>query len=60
VYTLEDGKITRKPVTIGTQVEGEGYAEIRQGLAEGDRVIVADIGDRKPGAEAKVVNGGSG
>lgn len=60
VYTLEDGKIARKPVTVGTQVEGEGYAEIRQGLAEGDRVIVADIGDRKPGAEAKVVNGGSG
>lgn len=55
VYTLEDGKIARKPVTIGTQVEGEGMAEIREGLTAGERVIVADIGDRKPGSEAKVV-----
>lgn len=55
VYTLEDGKIARKPVTVGTQVEGEGLAEIREGLTAGERVIVADIGDRKPGSEAKVV-----
>jgi RND family efflux transporter MFP subunit len=55
VYTLEDGKIVRKPVTVGTQVEGEGLAEIREGLTAGERVIVADIGDRKPGSEAKVV-----
>src|SRR5690606_31296315 len=59
VYTLVDGKITRQPVTVGIEVEGEGYAEIRSGLTAGDRVIVADIGDRKPGALAKVV-GGSG
>ena len=43
-------------MTIGTQVEGEGYAEIRSGLAPGEQVIVADIGDRKPGAAAKVVS----
>ena len=55
VYTLEDGKIGRKEVTVGTQVEGEGYAEIRSGLTAGEQVIVADIGDRKPGAAAKVV-----
>lgn len=55
VYTLEDGKIGRKSVTVGTQVEGEGYAEIRSGLTAGEQVIVADIGDRKPGAAAKVV-----
>jgi membrane fusion protein (multidrug efflux system) len=55
VYTLEDGKIERKEVTVGTQVEGEGYAEIRSGLVAGEQVIVADIGDRKPGAAAKVV-----
>jgi membrane fusion protein (multidrug efflux system) len=55
VYTLEDGKIARKHVTVGTQVEGEGFAEVRTGLTEGERVIIADIGDRKPGAEAKVV-----
>lgn len=55
VYTLDDGKIVRKPVTVGTQVEGEGFAEVRSGLNAGERVIIADIGDRKPGSEAKVV-----
>jgi membrane fusion protein, multidrug efflux system len=55
VYTLENGKIVRKPVTVGTQVEGEGFSEVRSGLAAGERVIIADIGDRKPGSEAKVV-----
>lgn len=59
VYTLVDGKITRRPVTVGIQVEGEGYAQILTGLRAGDRVIVAEIGDRKPGSLAKVV-GGSG
>ena len=59
VYTLVDGKIARQPVTVGIQIEGEGYAEIRSGLTAGDRIIVADIGDRQPGAMAKVV-GGSG
>lgn len=55
VYTFEDGKIGRKSVTVGTQVEGEAYAEIKSGLSAGERVIVADIGDRKPGSEAKLV-----
>ncbi len=56
VYTLQDGKIARKPVALGMQVEGEGFAEVRSGLSAGERVIVADIGDRKPGSEAKVVD----
>lgn len=55
VYTLEAGKIARRPVEVGTQVEGEGYAEILSGLTAGEYVIVADIGERKPGSEAKVV-----
>jgi membrane fusion protein, multidrug efflux system len=55
VYTLENGKIVRKPVTIGTQIEGEGFAEVRSGITAGDKIIVADIGERKPGSEAKVV-----
>jgi membrane fusion protein (multidrug efflux system) len=60
VYTLEDGKIARKSVTLGTQVESEGFAEVRSGLAAGDRVIVADIGERKPGSEATVATRGAG
>ncbi|MFO7304035.1 MAG: efflux RND transporter periplasmic adaptor subunit [Gammaproteobacteria bacterium] len=55
VYTLEDGKIIRRPVQIGARAEDEGYAEIVSGLVAGERVIVADIGDRKPGSAAIVI-----
>jgi hypothetical protein len=55
---LVDGKIARRDVTIGSPVEGEAYAEIRSGLTAGERVIIADIGDRKPGAVASVRGGG--
>lgn len=55
VYTLEEGRIARKSVAIGARIEGEDYAEIRDGLSTGEQVIVADIGDRKPGSPAKVV-----
>ncbi len=54
VYTLEDGRIVRKPVTLGPKIKGQEFVEVREGLKEGERVIVADIGDTKPGAEAFV------
>jgi RND family efflux transporter MFP subunit len=54
VYTLRDGKIARTPVVLGPQVKGNAYVEVRQGLASGDRVIVADISDAKAGTSAFV------
>ncbi|MBB6094139.1 RND family efflux transporter MFP subunit [Povalibacter uvarum] len=54
VYTLESGKIVRKPVTLGPKIKGQEFVEVREGLAAGERVIVADIGDSKPGSEAFV------
>lgn len=54
VYTLRDEKIVRTPVTLGPRAKGEAYVEVRQGLSAGDRVIVADIGNDKAGATAKV------
>ena len=54
VYTLVDGKIVRQQVTVGEQIEGNDYIELRSGLKEGERVIVADIGERKPGDAAFV------
>lgn len=56
VHTLTNGKIARQPIVIGTQTEGEGFVEVREGLQQGDRVIVADVGDRKPG-DAAIVRG---
>jgi membrane fusion protein, multidrug efflux system len=54
VYTLEDGKIVRKSVTLGPRVKGQNFVEVREGLAAGERVIVADIGEAKPGSRAFV------
>lgn len=49
VYTLADGRIGRKQVSVGAEVEGNDFVEVRDGLAAGERVIVVDIGDRKAG-----------
>ena len=54
VYTLVDGKIERHEVALGEQVEGSEYVHVRSGLKVGERVIVANIGDRKPGDAAMV------
>jgi RND family efflux transporter MFP subunit len=58
VYTLVDGRIERNEVSVGIQVEGSEFVEVRSGLKAGDRVIVASIGDRKPG-DAAIVRGES-
>lgn len=54
VYTLEDGKISRREVKLGSGVQDSPYVEVRSGLSEGERVIVTDIGDNKAGVSAFV------
>ena len=54
VYTLHEGKIARTPVALGAALEGSAYVEVRDGLSAGDRVIVANLGQLKPGATAVV------
>jgi membrane fusion protein, multidrug efflux system len=54
VYALADGKIARKPVKLAPTLKGDPYAEVREGLAPGDQVIVADIGEGKEGRKAFV------
>lgn len=56
VYLLVDGKIERREIAIGEHVEGSEFVAVRSGVKLGERVIVADIGDRKPG-DAAVVRG---
>ena len=50
VFTIEDGKVTRRPVTLG--MREEGLVEIRSGLPAGIPVVRARITDLKPGAAA--------
>lgn len=54
VYTLDGDKIRRQQITLGIQTEGNAFVEVSAGLKAGDRVILADIGDRKPGSAAVV------
>jgi RND family efflux transporter MFP subunit len=54
VYTLRHDKIVRTPVTLGARNRGEAFVEVRSGLSAGDRVIVADIGNDKAGATARI------
>lgn len=50
VYTIEDGKVARRAVTIG--MREEGLVEVRSGLEKGIPVVRARITDLKPGAPA--------
>jgi membrane fusion protein (multidrug efflux system) len=54
VFTLKDGKVVRTSIALGAAVEGAAFVEVRQGLAAGDRVIVAALKDDKAGATAIV------
>lgn len=54
VYVLRDDKIVRVPVKVGPRNEGQAFVEVRDGLRAGDQVIVANIGDDKGGAVARV------
>jgi RND family efflux transporter MFP subunit len=54
VYVLKDEKIVRTPVTLGPRANGEAFVEVRGGLSAGDQVIVADIGNDKAGATARI------
>jgi membrane fusion protein, multidrug efflux system len=54
VYTLQADKIVRTPVTLGPRNKGEAFVEVRSGLGQGDRVIIADIGNDKAGATARI------
>jgi multidrug efflux pump subunit AcrA (membrane-fusion protein) len=54
VYTLQDDKIVRTPVTLGPRNKSEPFVEVRSGLSQGDRVIMAEIGHDKAGATARI------
>jgi membrane fusion protein, multidrug efflux system len=43
VYTLRDETIVRTNVKVGAAAPGGTFVEVREGLAEGDRVIVTEI-----------------
>jgi membrane fusion protein (multidrug efflux system) len=53
VYIVNDGKITRKAVVVGPDLDGR--MEVTQGLTIGDSVIVSGTSTLREGALARVV-----
>lgn len=56
VYRLAGGTIDRTPVRLGVVDEATGVAQVLDGLSEGDRVIVGNVGAIGSGMRATVVD----
>jgi len=54
VYTIENDKIARRPVKVGTVQQAEGVAEIVSGLERGMNVVAARVSGLKAGAPARL------
>jgi membrane fusion protein (multidrug efflux system) len=54
VYTLRDDTIVRTSVKVGAAAPGGAFVEVREGLAEGDRVIVTEITTQQVGKRVVV------
>lgn len=54
VFTLEAGKLVKRPVELGQSTEQEGLVEVRTGLGAGTTVVAARIDGLKPGTPAIV------
>jgi multidrug efflux pump subunit AcrA (membrane-fusion protein) len=52
VFTLEDGKITKRPVKVGASEPQQGLVEVKSGLESGLSVVSARVSGLKHGAPA--------
>ncbi len=52
VYTLKDGQLDRKPISLGRKNSDSDYVEIREGLAPGTQVVAVKADGLKQGAKA--------
>lgn len=56
VFTVEAGKLAKKPVGLGARDEANGLVEVTSGLAQGADVVRVRMGSLKVGAPAVVRN----
>ncbi|MBL8515708.1 MAG: efflux RND transporter periplasmic adaptor subunit [Betaproteobacteria bacterium] len=54
VFAIKDGKLERKPVTIGLRSMEKGMVEVREGLAEGAQVVAVKADGLKAGTIAVI------
>ena len=54
VMVIEDGRIQRRPVTLGLVATQDRRVEIRSGLAEGEKLLAVRIGSLDPGTPVQL------
>jgi RND family efflux transporter MFP subunit len=57
VYRITGGELDQAPVQIGFNDEATGQVEILDGLKEGDRIIVGNVGTLGRGMKVQIVGG---
>ena len=55
VYRIADQKLAIAPLTLGIVDEARGLAEVLEGLAAGDRVVVGNVGTLGPGMPVQIL-----
>ena len=59
VWRIAGGALERRNVTLGVVDDASGVAEVKEGLAAGDRVIVGNVGALGNGAKVTIAGGKS-
>lgn len=64
VMLIEDGRLQRRPVRLGTVATEDGWVEVREGLVAGDRLLAVRMASLEPGTPVLLpppaVQGGAG
>ena len=60
VMVIEDGRVQRRPVTVGLVATQDRMVEIRSGLAEGETLLAVRIGSLDPGTPVQLPSSGPG
>ena len=55
VYRIEGKRLAIAPLTLGIVDEARGLAEVLEGLAAGDRVVVGNVGTLGPGMPVQIL-----
>jgi multidrug efflux pump subunit AcrA (membrane-fusion protein) len=55
VYRIVNSAVERVPVRLGVTDEAAGVAQVLDGLAEGDRVVVGNVGTLGSGMKVQVL-----
>ena len=56
VYRINNDVVEHAPVTLGVVDEGQGIAEVVQGLNEGDRIIVGNLSSLGAGMRVSIIS----